>query len=72
MAMAQEQPANFACPNYPFCAITPLPALPEAQIASVPGYDLVMAQRQAYQPIVPAVPGLDQWYAAHAQVSYHF
>ena len=67
--MAQEQPANFACPNYPFCTIQPTPA---AAIASVPGYDLVMAQRQALnQPLVAPVPGIDQWYAALHQVRYN-
>merc|ERR1712072_944628 len=62
MAMAQEQPANFACPNYPFCAIT---ATPAAAIASIPGYDLVMQQRANLNaPLVAHVPGIDQWYAA--------
>ena len=70
MAMAQEQPANFACPNYPFCAITPTPA---AAIASIPGYDLVMQQRANLNaPLVAHVPGIDQWYAALHQVGNSF
>ena len=67
--MAQEQPANFACPNYPFCAIAP--AAVAAPAAYQPHMDLYWAQRQAlYQPVVDySLPGMDQWYAAQAAVS---
>merc|ERR1712110_616252 len=66
VAMAQEQPANFACPNYPFCAIAP--AAVAAPAAYQPHMDLYWAQRQAlYQPVVDySLPGMDQWYAAQA------
>ena len=69
VAMAQEQPANFACPNYPFCAIAP--AAVAAPAAYQPHMDLYWAQRQAlYQPVVDySLPGMDQWYAAQAAVS---
>ena len=71
MARPQEQPANFACPNYPFCAIAPIAAAAPA----IPGLDLILAQRQALnQPLVANVPGIDQWYAALHKVGYitHF
>merc|ERR1712203_848327 len=62
MARPQEQPASFACPNYPFCAIAAnAPALQQYQ----PHQDLYLAQRQALnQPLVADVPGIAQWYAA--------
>ena len=67
--MAQEQPANFACPNYPFCAIAP--AAVAAPAAYQPHQDLYLAQRAALSlPVVDfTLPGMDQWYAAHAAVS---
>ena len=66
VARPQEQPAGFACPNYPFCAIAAPAALPAAY---QPHTDLYLAQRQALnQPIVADVPGIAEWYAAlHAQ-----
>ena len=69
VAMAQEQPANFACPNYPFCAIAP--AAVAAPAAYQPHQDLYLAQRAALSlPVVDfTLPGMDQWYAAHAAVS---
>ena len=69
--MAQEQPANFACPNYPFCAIEAIAPAAAAPAAYQPHMDLYWAQRQAlYQPVVDySLPGMDQWYAAQAAVS---
>ena len=65
--MAQEQPANFACPNYPFCAITAPAALPEN-----PHTALYLAQRQALnQPLVADVPGVAEWYQALHAVSFN-
>ena len=69
--MAQEQPANFACPNYPFCAIEAIAPAAAVPAAYQPHMDLYWAQRQAlYQPVVDySLPGMDQWYAAQAAVS---
>ena len=65
MAMAQDQPANFACPNYPFCNIAAPAALPQN-----PHTDLYLAQRAALnQPLVPEVPGIAEWYQALHAVS---
>merc|ERR1712224_558617 len=66
MARPQEQPANFACPNYPFCAIAANAPVPQQY---QPHQDLYLAQRQAInQPLVADVPGIAQWYAdLHAQ-----
>merc|ERR1712117_669193 len=63
MARPQEQPASFACPNYPFCTIAANAPAPQ------PYQDLYLAQRQALnQPLVADVPGIAQWYAdLHAQ-----
>ena len=61
MARPQEQPANFACPNYPFCAIAANAPVPQQY---QPHQDLYLAQRQAInQPLVADVPGIAQWYA---------
>ena len=69
--MAQEQPANFACPNYPFCAIEAIAPAAAVPAAYQPHMDLYWAQRQAlYQPVIDySLPGMDQWYAAQAAVS---
>jgi len=66
VARPQVQPAGFACPNYPFCAIA-APAAAPAEYQ--PHRDLYLAQRQALnQPIVADVPGIAQWYQElHAQ-----
>merc|ERR1712152_24562 len=66
MARPQEQPASFACPNYPFCAIAANAPAPQQY---QPHQDLYLAQRQALnQPLVADVPGIAQWYAdLHAQ-----
>ena len=71
MARPQEQPANFACPNYPFCAIEAIAPAAAVPAAYQPHMDLYWAQRQAlYQPVVDfSLPGMDQWYAAQAAVS---
>ena len=61
MARPQEQPASFACPNYPFCAIAANAPAPQQY---QPHQDLYLAQRQALnQPLVADVPGIAQWYA---------
>ena len=61
MARPQEQPASFACPNYPFCAIADNAPAPQQY---QPHQDLYLAQRQALnQPLVADVPGIAQWYA---------
>ena len=73
VAMAQEQPANFACPNYPFCA---LPAAPAA-LPAIPGIERVYAAEQMIkaqqhylvQPVLPQVPGLAAHQAAVHAVS---
>ena len=66
VARPQEQPANFACPNYPFCAIAAPAALPEN-----PHTALYLAQRQALnQPLVADVPGVAEWYQALHAVSF--
>ena len=65
VARPQEQPAGFACANYPFCAISPAAALPQN-----PHTDLYLAQRQALnQPLVADVPGIAEWYQALHAVS---
>merc|ERR1712018_486032 len=54
MARPQEQPASFACPNYPFCAIAANAPAPQQY---QPHQDLYLAQRQALnQPLVADVP----------------
>merc|ERR1712115_754278 len=42
MARPQEQPASFACPNYPFCAIAANAPAPQQY---QPHQDLYLAQR---------------------------
>ena len=62
VARPQEQPANFACPNYPFCNQVALPENPHTA--------LYLAQRQALnQPLVADVPGIAEWYQALHAVS---
>ena len=68
VARPQVQPAGFACPNYPFCAIA-APAAAPAEYQ--PHRDLYLAQRQALnQPLVADVPGIAQWYQELHAVSY--
>merc|ERR1712018_726269 len=58
MARPQEQPASFACPNYPFCAIA----------ANAPAPQQYQPHQDLYQPLVADVPGIAKWYAdLHAQ-----